>query len=77
MQAPVIVTFHMPTHAAFGFGVFYAGLAQRGYLIYPGKLAAAPSFRVGCIAARSQCCCPPLAAPHPGSCASSARAWWL
>ena len=38
VQAPVIVTFRMPTHAAFGFEAFYAGLAARGYLIYPGKL---------------------------------------
>jgi len=28
---------------------FYDRLAERGYVIYPGKLTVADSFRVGCI----------------------------
>ena len=28
---------------------FYDGLKDRGYVIYPGKLTVADSFRVGCI----------------------------
>ena len=48
-QAPVIITFRMPTDASFSFDAFYERLAAAGYIIYPGKLTAAPSFRVGCI----------------------------
>ncbi len=49
VQAPVIVTFHTPADPAFDFQVFYDRLAQRGFLIYPGKLTVAESFRIGCI----------------------------
>ncbi|MGH7072265.1 MAG: 2-aminoethylphosphonate--pyruvate transaminase [Acetobacteraceae bacterium] len=48
-QAPVIVTFHMPDDPAFMFQRFYDGLKDRGFVIYPGKLTVAPSFRIGCI----------------------------
>jgi aspartate aminotransferase-like enzyme len=30
---------------------FYRGLAERGFLIYPGKLSRAKGFRIGCIGA--------------------------
>jgi 2-aminoethylphosphonate-pyruvate transaminase len=49
LQAPIIVTFHMPAHPAFKFQTFYDGLKDRGYVIYPGKLTVAESFRIGCI----------------------------
>jgi 2-aminoethylphosphonate-pyruvate transaminase len=49
LQAPIIVTFHMPRHPAFVFQRFYDGLKERGYVIYPGKLTVADSFRIGCI----------------------------
>ncbi|SEE20008.1 2-aminoethylphosphonate--pyruvate transaminase [Rhizobiales bacterium GAS188] len=49
LQAPIIVTFHMPTHPRFAFQRFYDGLKDRGYVIYPGKLTVADSFRIGCI----------------------------
>jgi len=49
LQAPIIVTFHMPTHPRFVFQRFYDGLKERGYVIYPGKLTVADSFRIGCI----------------------------
>ncbi len=49
LQAPIIVTFHMPADPRFEFQVFYEKLAQRGYLIYPGKLTKVDSFRIGCI----------------------------
>jgi 2-aminoethylphosphonate-pyruvate transaminase len=48
-QAPIIVTFHMPRHPDFVFQRFYDGLKERGYVIYPGKLTVADSFRIGCI----------------------------
>jgi 2-aminoethylphosphonate-pyruvate transaminase len=49
LQAPIIVTFHTPADPAFDFALFYEKLRLRGYLIYPGKLTIADSFRIGCI----------------------------
>src|SRR6185295_1702046 len=49
LQAPIIVTFHMPSDPRFVFQSFYDGLKERGYVIYPGKLTVADSFRIGCI----------------------------
>jgi 2-aminoethylphosphonate-pyruvate transaminase len=49
LQAPIIVTFHMPTDPRFVFQTFYDKLKDRGYVIYPGKLTVADSFRIGCI----------------------------
>jgi len=49
LQAPIIVTFHMPADPRFDFQRFYDALSARGYLIYPGKLTVADSFRIGCI----------------------------
>ena len=39
----------MPADPAFVFQQFYDGLSERGFLIYPGKLTVADSFRIGCI----------------------------
>jgi len=49
LQAPIIITFHMPTNPEFDFDAFYDGLKNQGYVIYPGKLTVADSFRMGCI----------------------------
>ena len=49
LQAPIIITFHMPTNPEFDFDAFYDGLRSHGYVIYPGKLTVAESFRMGCI----------------------------
>jgi len=49
LQAPIIVTFHMPANPEFVFSEFYDGLRDMGYVIYPGKLTVADSFRIGCI----------------------------
>ena len=49
VQAPIIVTFHMPADPRFAFEDFYERMRRRGYVIYPGKLTLAPSFRIGCI----------------------------
>ncbi|HEX7389847.1 MAG TPA: 2-aminoethylphosphonate--pyruvate transaminase [Acidiphilium sp.] len=49
LQAPIIVTFHMPRSPEFQFQRFYDGLKDRGFIIYPGKLTVADSFRIGCI----------------------------
>lgn len=50
-QAPIIVTFHMPKDKSFVFQSFYDRLKDAGYVIYPGKLTVADSFRIGCIGA--------------------------
>ena len=49
LQAPIIVTFRLPADPRFAFEPFYDGLRAKGYVIYPGKLTRAPSFRIGCI----------------------------
>ena len=49
LQAPIIITFHMPANPKFDFDAFYEGLKNQGYVIYPGKLTVADSFRMGCI----------------------------
>jgi 2-aminoethylphosphonate-pyruvate transaminase len=49
LQAPIIVTFRMPADPKFVFESFYDKLRERGYVIYPGKLTVADSFRIGCI----------------------------
>jgi 2-aminoethylphosphonate-pyruvate transaminase len=39
----------MPRDPRFDFQSFYDRLKTRGYVIYPGKLTVADSFRIGCI----------------------------
>ncbi|MHA1524902.1 MAG: 2-aminoethylphosphonate--pyruvate transaminase, partial [Alphaproteobacteria bacterium] len=47
--SPIIVTFFYPGDPAFDFERFYEEVKQRGFIIYPGKLTKAGSFRIGCI----------------------------
>ena len=47
--SPIIVTFFSPADPRFDFSRFYQLIGQRGFLIYPGKLTAADSFRIGCV----------------------------
>ena len=51
LQAPIIATFRPRDDGAFDFAGLHAYLSQRGLIIYPGKLTAEPSFRIGCIGA--------------------------
>lgn len=51
LQAPIIVTFHTPSDPKFAFETFYDSLREKGYVIYPGKLTVADTFRIGCIGA--------------------------
>ncbi len=51
VQGPIIVTFVMPADRRFDFPRFYDDLSARGFVIYPGKLSLADSFRIGCIGA--------------------------
>lgn len=47
--SPIIVTFFSPGHDNFSFQTFYDRMKARGFIIYPGKLTEAESFRLGCI----------------------------
>jgi len=47
--SPIIVTFFNPAHPNFSFQRFYELMKSRGFIIYPGKLTVADSFRIGCI----------------------------
>lgn len=49
LLSPIIVAFHMPGDPRFDFTTFYEALSRRGFVIYPGKLAQAETFRIGCI----------------------------
>jgi 2-aminoethylphosphonate-pyruvate transaminase len=49
LQSPIIVTFRMPADPRFSFEAFYKELRRRGFVVYPGKLTSADSFRIGCI----------------------------
>ena len=51
IQAPIIVTFHAPAHPNYEFKRFYDAAKSRGFILYPGKLTQAETFRVGCIGA--------------------------
>jgi 2-aminoethylphosphonate-pyruvate transaminase len=51
LQAPIIVTFHAPPDPQYAFRDFYARVRERGFILYPGKLTAVETFRVGCIGA--------------------------
>jgi 2-aminoethylphosphonate-pyruvate transaminase len=51
LQAPIIVTFHAPPDPNYDFKEFYAHVRDRGFILYPGKLTAVETFRVGCIGA--------------------------
>jgi len=50
-QSPIITTFRAPEHPGFDFGRFYELLKADGFIIYPGKMTAAETFRIGHIGA--------------------------
>ena len=47
--SPIIVTFFNPADQNFDFPSFYDLMKAKGFIIYPGKLTIADSFRIGCI----------------------------
>ena len=49
IQAPIIITFKIPSDPNFIFEQFYDHLKAQGFVIYPGKLTVAETFRMGCI----------------------------
>lgn len=54
LRAPIIHTFHSPSHPAWSFPDFYDRVKERGFVLYPGKLTDEETFRVGCIGAIDQ-----------------------
>lgn len=52
--SPIIVTFFCPADPAFSFDRFYELMKAKGFIIYPGKLTVADSFRIGCIGQMDQ-----------------------
>lgn len=46
LQSPIITSFLYP-EADFNFVAFYERLKQRGFVIYPGKISDAETFRIG------------------------------
>lgn len=47
--SPIVATFHNPDHPAFSFQALFEGMKRRGYIIFPGRLALADTFRIGCM----------------------------
>ena len=48
-QSPIISSFLYPNDPAFTFEAFYYALKRRRFVIYPGKISRAPTFRIGVI----------------------------
>lgn len=48
-QSPIITAFHYPRDPAFRFATFYDALKSRRFVIYPGKVSEADTFRIGTI----------------------------
>lgn len=45
--APIIATFHDPDDPSYTFEALYAALERRGIVIFPGRLTATGTFRIG------------------------------
>ena len=48
LQSPVITSFLYP-HPDFDFRAFYLAMKRRGFVLYPGKISQADTFRIGTI----------------------------
>lgn len=46
-HSPIITTFHYHDRPGFTFEKLYAGLKEKGFIIYPGKITRADTFRLG------------------------------
>jgi hypothetical protein len=76
LQAPIIVTFHAPPDPAYDFTEFYRRVRERGFILYPGKLTAVDTFRVGCIGAIGAGACGRRWPPSARCCARWESAGW-
>lgn len=46
-QSPIITSFMNPAHPDYDFKRFYDELKSRGWVVYPGKVTSADTFRIG------------------------------
>jgi len=46
-QSPIITSFISPKHPDYNFRKFYDGLKAKGFVVYPGKVTDAETFRIG------------------------------
>jgi 2-aminoethylphosphonate-pyruvate transaminase len=49
VASPIVATFHDPPDPNYSFKKLYDGMKARGFVIFPGRLAAANTFRLACI----------------------------
>lgn len=49
VQSYIITSFIFPADPKFTFDVFYRSLSDKGFIIYPGKISQADTFRIGSI----------------------------
>lgn len=49
VQSCIITSFYFPADPEFDFNTFYRRLSDKGYIIYPGKISQADTFRIGSI----------------------------
>ena len=49
VQSPIITSFYYPDTEWFAFDAFYRLLSDKGFIIYPGKISRANTFRIGSI----------------------------
>lgn len=47
LQSPIITSFLSPQHPDYAFKTFYERLKAKGFVIYPGKVTTADTFRIG------------------------------
>lgn len=47
--SPIVASFHNPEHPAFTFEALFEGMKRRGFIIFPGRVALANTFRIACI----------------------------
>jgi len=45
--SPIIATFHDPDDPSYTFDEFYKAMERRGFVIFPGRLTSAHTFRIG------------------------------
>ncbi len=49
VQSYIITSFYFPDDSKFSFDAFYRKLSDKGFIIYPGKISQADTFRIGSI----------------------------
>ena len=47
IQSHIITSFRFPNDPAFTFDAFYRRVANKGFILYPGKISQADTFRIG------------------------------